>query len=180
MKIDIVKVGRLRCNCYILDKNDEVLVIDPGDEFEKIDRVIGNRKVLGVIVTHHHFDHDGSVDKMVNKYGCQVYDKSNLLELECKIGTFSFQVIYTPGHKEDLITLYFDKEKKMFCGDFIFRDGIGRCDLDGGNMEKMINSIGKIKKYDRDIVIYPGHGDKTTLGYEIDNNIYFRDDIKYF
>ena len=180
MKIDIVMVGRLRCNCYILDKNGEVLVIDPGDEFEKIDRVIGNRKVLGVIITHHHFDHDGSVDEMVNKYGCQVYDKSNLLELECKIGTFSFQVIYTPGHKEDLITLYFDKEKKMFCGDFIFRDGIGRCDLDGGNMEEMIKSIDKIKKYDRDIVIYPGHGDKTTLGYEIDNNIYFRDDIKYF
>ena len=37
MKIDCVKVGRLRCNCYILDKNGEVLVIDPGDEFEKID-----------------------------------------------------------------------------------------------------------------------------------------------
>lgn len=180
MKIDIVKVGRLRCNCYILDKNGEVLVIDPGDEFEKIVRVIENRKVLGVIITHHHFDHDGSVDEMVNKYGCQVYDKSNLLEGECKIGTFSFQVIYTPGHKEDLITLYFDKEKKMFCGDFIFRDGIGRCDLDGGNMEEMIKSISKIKKYDRGVVIYPGHGDKTTLGYEIDNNIYFRDDIKYF
>ena len=39
----------------------------------------------------------------------------------------------------------------------------------------MVNSIEKIKKYDRDIVIYPGHGDKTTLGYEIDNNIYFKD-----
>lgn len=180
MKIDIVLVGRLRCNCYILDKNGEVLVIDPGDEFKKIEKVVGNRKVLGVIITHHHFDHDGALDEMINKYGCQVYDKSNLLEGECMIGKFSFQVIYTPGHKEDLITLYFDKEKKMFCGDFIFKDGIGRCDLEGGNMDEMIKSINKIKKYDRDIVIYPGHGDKTTLGYEIDNNIYFRDDIKYF
>ena len=62
----------------------------------------------------------------------------------------------------------------MFCGDFIFKDSIGRYDLDGGNIKDMINSIEKIKKYDRYITIYPGHGEKTTLGYEIDNNIYFK------
>ena len=39
----------------------------------------------------------------------------------------------------------------------------------------MMKSIDKIKKYDKDITIYPGHGDKTTLGYEISNNPYFND-----
>ena len=45
----------------------------------------------------------------------------------------------------------------------------------GGNIDNMIDSINKIKNYDRDIIIYPGHGDSTRLGYEIDNNLYFRD-----
>jgi glyoxylase-like metal-dependent hydrolase (beta-lactamase superfamily II) len=107
---------------------------------------------------------------MINYY----YDKDNLVEGENKIGCFSFNVIYTPGHKEDLITIYFKKDKAMFCGDFIFKDSIGRWDLDGGNIKDMFKSIDKIKRYDRDITIYPGHGEKTTLGYEMDNNMYFR------
>ena len=68
----------------------------------------------------------------------------------------------------------------MFVGDFVFKTTIGRCDLEDGDYNKMLISIDKIKNYPKDMVIYPGHGDKTTLGYEIDNNIYFRDDIEYF
>ena len=63
----------------------------------------------------------------------------------------------------------------MFCGDFIFKDSIGRCDLPGSNVSDMMKSIEKIKKYNRDIVLYPGHGEKTKLGYEINNNPYFRE-----
>lgn len=173
MKIERVVVGYLRCNCYILDINGKVLVIDPGDEFKKIDKVINGREVVGVIVTHHHFDHDGCVKDIINKYGCKLYDKNNLSEGVNKISCFSFDVIYTPGHKEDLITIYFKRDKVMFCGDFIFHDSIGRWDMEGGNVRDMFLSIDKIKKYDRDIVVYPGHGEKTTLGYEMDNNIYF-------
>lgn len=174
MKIEKLEVGELRCNCYLLDIDGNVLVIDPGDEYLKIIDKIGNRNVCGIIITHHHFDHDGAISDIVNKYGCMVYDKFNLLEGENKIGKFVFDVIYTPGHKDDLITIYFREDKMMFCGDFIFRDSIGRCDLPGSNISDMISSIEKIKKYDKEIVIYPGHGIKTTLGYEIDNNIYFR------
>jgi len=175
MNIEVIKVGRLRCNCYILSKNGCVLVIDPGDEGNKIIKLIGNMKVVGIIITHHHFDHDGAVLELVNKYGCKVYDRYNLSEGNNKINDFSFEVIYTPGHKEDLISIYFKEYKAIFCGDFIFKDSIGRCDLEGSNTLDMINSINKIKEYNRDITLYPGHGIQTTLGYEIDNNIYFRD-----
>ena len=175
MKLDIVRVGELKCNCYIIDHDGCVLVIDPGDEYNKIVDKIGDRKVSGVVVTHHHFDHDGCVDEIVNKYGCKMYDRYNLVEGINEIDGFVFEVIYTPGHKEDLITLYFKEEKWMFCGDFIFKDTIGRCDLEGSNISDMIKSIDKIKRYERDIIIYPGHGVYTKLGYEIDNNIYFRD-----
>ena len=174
MNIDVIKVGRLRCNCYILDIDNNVLIIDPGDEFNKIDKVIDGRNVIGIIITHHHFDHVGAVDDILKKYKTVVYDRNNLKEGINKIDKFIFEVIYTPGHKEDLITLYFKKEKVMFCGDFIFKDSIGRCDLEGSNVSDMEKSIDKIKKYDRDTIIYPGHGKETSLGYEIDNNVYFR------
>lgn len=175
MKIEKIAVGYLKCNCYILDINGEILIIDPGDEEDKIIKLINNRKVVGIIITHYHFDHIGALDNIKEKYHTKVYDKSNLIEGDNQIANFNFDVIYTPGHKEDAITVYFKKDKVMFTGDFIFKDSIGRCDLLGGNTTDMIKSINKIKKYDKDIIIYPGHGEQTTLGYEINNNVYFRD-----
>lgn len=175
MKIEKVEVGYLRCNCYILDIDGKVLIIDPGDDCEKIERLIDNRKIVGIIITHHHHDHDGGVKYFLDKYKIKTYDHSNLTEGENRIDNFLFDIIYVPGHKEDLICIYFRKEKVMFCGDFIFKDSIGRCDLPGSNVSDMMKSIAKIKKYDRDIILYPGHGEKTKLGYEMDNNPYFKD-----
>ena len=172
MKIDIVKVGKLECNCYLLEINNRVLVIDPSDEVDKIISKINGREVVGVIITHYHFDHIGALDELVSKYNVSVYDRYNLCEGENIISEFMFDVIYTPGHKEDAITLYFKKDKVMLTGDFIFRDSIGRCDLPGGNIEEMVESIRKIVKYDRDIILYPGHGDETNLGYEMVHNYY--------
>jgi len=175
MEIKILKVGKLRCNCYVLVNEDNALVIDPGDDTEEIIKLIGDMNVSGVIVTHHHFDHDTGVDKIIDEYGCMMYDRYNLDEGINEIDNFKFEVIYTPGHKEDLITIYFKEDKVMFCGDFIFKDSIGRCDLPGSSIPDMVKSLDKIKKYDRDITIYPGHGIKTILGYEIENNVYFRE-----
>ena len=61
----------------------------------------------------------------------------------------------------------------MFTGDFLFKGTIGRCDLVGSNISAMEDSINKIKDYDDDIVIYPGHGMKSTLGVEKETNPYF-------
>jgi len=116
--------------------------------------------VIGVIVTHHHFDHIGALNEFDKKL---ILDRYNLEEKKYNIDNFKFQVIYTPGHKEDCITIYFKEEKIMFTGDFIFKGTIGRTDLEGGNYLDMINSLNKISKYDKDIIVYPGHGDKTTL-----------------
>ena len=175
MKIEKISVGYLECNCYIIEIDNDVLVIDPGDESKKIINKIGKRNVTGVIVTHYHFDHIGALTDIVDKYNVSIYDINNLNEGKNKIGKFIFDVIYTPGHKEDAITIYFKEDRVMFVGDFIFRDSIGRCDLEGGNIKYMLKSIDKIKKYDKNIVIYPGHGDETTLGYIIENNMYFRE-----
>jgi glyoxylase-like metal-dependent hydrolase (beta-lactamase superfamily II) len=160
MKIDRVIVGVLDTNCYIISKNNKCIVIDPGDEFEKINKVINNKKIVAIIVTHYHFDHIGALKYFDNDL---ILDRSNLQEKEYNFDDFKFEVIYTPGHKEDSITIYFNEENVMFTGDFIFKGSIGRTDLEGGNIKDIINSLNKISKYDSSIIVYPGHGDKTTL-----------------
>lgn len=165
MKIDNIKVGFLRTNCYILTINNKCLVIDPGAEYEKIKGLIGDKEVVGVIVTHYHFDHIGALKYFDKKL---ILDKNNLKEKEYNIGKFNFEIIYTPGHKDDLITIYFRKEKVMFTGDFLFKGTIGRTDLEESNPKDMLESLNKISKYEKNIKIYPGHGHSTILGDEIE------------
>lgn len=172
MKIKIVKTSSLAENCYILEHDKKCLIIDPGAEFKLIDEAI-EYEVLGVLITHRHFDHIGAVDELVSKYKCNVYEFNNLEERNYIIGPFSFNVIFNPGHSEDSISFYFKKEKKLFSGDFVFEGNIGRCDLPGGDYEEMMDSISMIKKYPDDTIIYPGHGEFTSIGHEKLNNYYF-------
>lgn len=160
MKVNRVIVGSLETNCYILVKDDKCLIIDPGDEIDKIKKEIGKKEVIGIIVTHSHFDHIGALNYFNKDL---ILDKSNLEEKEYNINNFNFEVIYTPGHKEDCITIYFKEEKIMFTGDFIFEGTIGRMDLEGGSTIDMKNSLEKMKKYDSNIKIYLGHGNSTYL-----------------
>ena len=82
------------------------------------------------------------------------------------IGGFIFDVIYFPGHRNDLCAFYFKDDNIMFDGDFIFENAIGRVDLPHGSKEDMIKSISKVMSYDDNITLYPGHGNETNLGIE--------------
>lgn len=172
MKIEKIVVGYLEENCYVLIKDNKALVIDPGAEIDKIQEVIGDYEVIGVLITHYHLDHVGALSYFAKSL---IYDRYNLEEKEHCIGPFKFKVIYTPGHSSDSISYYFEEEKILFDGDFIFYDGIGRCDMGTSDPDKMVMSIEKIAKYPQDIVLYPGHGKSTTLGREFENNKYLQD-----
>ncbi len=173
MQVKIVKVGFLETNCYLLINNNNCLIVDPGDEYLKIKENLKDLNVVGILLTHRHFDHIGALNNLVSDYKVSVYDKSNLEEKTHIISDFKFDVIYTIGHTKDSITIYFKDEKLMFTGDFLFKETVGRTDLEGGSHIEMQQSIELIKQYDKDIVIYPGHGDKSTLRHECNENIYF-------
>ena len=67
MKIKQLVVGELDENCYILEKDGKYLVIDPGDEFIKIDNEI-HGELEEILVTHNHFDHIGALKQLEDKY----------------------------------------------------------------------------------------------------------------
>jgi glyoxylase-like metal-dependent hydrolase (beta-lactamase superfamily II) len=155
-KLEKVVVGNLEENCYILTIYNKTYLIDPGDEYQKIEDKLQNKNVIAILVTHHHFDHIGALDYFEKKYKLK---HNNYIDN-------NFKIIKCPGHSEDSITYYFDKLNIMFCGDFIFKNSIGRMDLPSGNYKQMQDSLTMISSYDDNIILYPGHGDKTILGNE--------------
>ena len=86
-----------------------------------------------------------------------------------KLGEMKIKVIHTPGHTQGGVCYLVDG--KLFSGDTIFRESVGRCDLEGGNFEQIVESIeNKIFTLPDDIEIYPGHGRSTTVSWERLNN----------
>lgn len=162
MEIKTLVVGPLQTNCYIVSKINHALIIDPGDEPERIINYIEGHNLIvdNILITHHHFDHVGALNALIKKYNVDVIDYNSN-------GNYKFEIIKNPGHTSDSITFYFKEEKVMFIGDFIFMDGIGRTDLPTGNKEEMINSLKMMKKYDQETTIYPGHGPSSILGIEL-------------
>jgi glyoxylase-like metal-dependent hydrolase (beta-lactamase superfamily II) len=172
LKVKRIITGELDENCYILEKDGSCLIIDPGSDFEKIKKEI-KLPLLAVLITHRHPDHIGALAEFVEKYKCPVYDKMTTDEDNYKVGPFSFNVIFNPGHTPDSITFYFPDKKVMFDGDFVFEGNIGRCDLEGGDKKEMLKSIEKLKRFPDDVTLYPGHGEFTKLGHEKLKNYYF-------
>lgn len=153
-------------NVWLLEASGEKILVDvgEGDCWENIREL---DKVDKVVITHSHHDHVDNLDKVVEKYGPEVFgfEPSNLRveasEInegdEVELGGHLFEVFHTPGHKNDSICLFSDGV--LFTGDLIFSDGaFGRTDLDEGDRDRLINSIEKIEQLDV-TSFYSGHGD---------------------
>lgn len=169
MEIKKLKVGYIRTNCYILIEKNDAIIIDPGDEYEKIKEETKGLNIKAILITHYHFDHVGALSYLKN---IDIYDYKNVNK-KIKIKNFEFEIIETKGHTSDSVSFYFKKENKMFTGDFLFQYTIGRTDLETSNYNDIMKNIEKIKKYPKDTEIYPGHGNNTILKEEIKNNPFF-------
>ena len=92
-------------------------------------------------------------------------------EAPLEIVTINFRVLATPGHSPGGVCYLDENEGVLFCGDTIFAGSIGRSDLPGCSLEQLLNSIDqKIMKLPDDVICYPGHGPRTTVGTERLNN----------
>ena len=157
MEISCLVVGALEENCYVLKKDGHALIIDPGSEYEKIVHEVGDLILDGILVTHYHFDHVGALEVLEKKYNVEANKVSSKV--------FNYEIINNPGHTLDSKSFYFAEDNSIFVGDFIFEGGIGRCDL-GGDEEKMRESIKMFLDRFTSEVIYPGHGNSTTVDKE--------------
>ena len=86
---------------------------------------------------------------------------------------FSLKLIATPGHTGGSCCYYLEEEKVLFSGDTLFEGSVGRTDFPTGSMSSLVRSIKeKLLVLPEDVVVYPGHGDTTTIGDEKKYNPY--------
>jgi hydroxyacylglutathione hydrolase len=92
------------------------------------------------------------------------------------IGDDHLEILFTPGHSIGHIVFYNRKQGFVIGGDVLFRLGIGRTDIPGGNTAQLLESIrGKLFTLPDDVIVYPGHGEPTTIGYEKEFNPFLLD-----
>lgn len=92
------------------------------------------------------------------------------------LGEDELEVFFTPGHSIGHIVFYCRKQEFVIGGDVLFRLGIGRTDIPGGDSETLLKSIReKLFTLPDDVIVYPGHGEPTTIGYEKEFNPFMRD-----
>ena len=91
------------------------------------------------------------------------------------LGNDLLKVLFAPGHSPGHICFYCKQQDFLICGDVLFRMGVGRTDLPGGDTETLVNSIRNVLYTLPDAtVVYPGHGEPTTIGFEKFNNPYVK------
>jgi glyoxylase-like metal-dependent hydrolase (beta-lactamase superfamily II) len=93
----------------------------------------------------------------------------NIKELNNKkfhVSRLTFDFISTPGHTPGSVCFYFQKEKVIFTGDTLFKDGIGRYDFSYSDKKDLFKSLKKILSLPDEMLVYPGHGEKTVIGDE--------------
>ena len=143
---------------YLLEDSTtgEFAVVDPGEATPVLHFLKSQNKSLNkILITHHHHDHIGGIQKLKASFSCSVvapfYDQQRILLVdqwvkegdEVVFGHSVAKTLFLPGHTRGHIAYYFENEKMLFSGDVLFSMGCGR--LFEGTAVQAFNSLQKIK-----------------------------------
>lgn len=173
LDVEMLTVGSIAENCFLLRRHgsDRVLVVDPGEEAERILAAAGEMgEVEAILLTHCHFDHIGAVAPVAAATGAPVYCPAIEVPILADIMAFvpwegfgpfesyaadetvaggetlelaglELDVIFTPGHSPGHVTYSVRGEDALFSGDVLFQGSVGRVDLPGGDGPTLMESI---------------------------------------
>ncbi len=189
-------------NCYALIHDGHALIIDPSASVTEIVRAVSAEGAVidAILLTHGHFDHIVSLDTLREKIGvpAAIHEKDAEMLLDGRKNAFytffgmdraykpaewlltsksiipfgdkQIQVIHTPGHTQGSVCYLADDI--LFSGDTLFAESYGRCDLYGGDIMKMKESLSHLRTLDPSLTLYSGHGPASKLGIALDNAAY--------
>ncbi len=196
MKLRVIPTGAFQVNTFVVPAGAAgAIVVDPGEAkpiLETLER--GDSAVCAIVLTHGHVDHLAGMADLLRRYPAPVYlhpadaawafsplnclppyyphpparpaDVRPLREGELRLGETVWRVIETPGHTPGGVCLHDAAARCLISGDTLFREGVGRTDLPGGDADLLARSLRRLLELPDDIVVWPGHGPSTTLGHE--------------
>lgn len=204
LKVEKLTVGPIQENTYVIyNELNEALIIDPGDEADRIIQWVKDNQwnLQAILITHTHFDHIQAVEAVRNEFNIEVYvheieqqtfqtpnrnmQPSDIVvnrpadhlwsELgEHTVGSFTFELALIPGHSPGHVIYIFEEAEIVIIGDVVFKGSVGRTDTPGGDFYTLLEGIA------RDVVtlphsyrLFPGHGGDTTVGEEVRTNPFF-------
>ncbi len=202
MKILTVCAESFGANTYLLVSGNEALAVDPTVSVSAILEAARaeDAYLTGILITHGHFDHVFSLDTLRDAAGVDAYihtDDAIMLTDGKKNAFFDFfgrertyrpaerllsdgdrislgneelTVIHTPGHTQGSVCYMCGDI--LVTGDTLFAESFGRCDLWGGSIEQMRDSLRRLRSLPRELTIYPGHGAPSKLWAALDNVAY--------
>ncbi len=200
-KIEVRVVGSWRANCYLLQSEVGVVMIDPGAEPEVLLSALGERNLEAIVLTHCHSDHIGAVNELVEATGAPVYiglddavgaadprlsgfyDEGSDYAVkevtaewdDATVFTWSggtLKVVATPGHTPGSICLLDGENAVLYTGDTLFANGIGSTQYARANKRDLLASLKRLGELPDDLRVLPGHGSPTTMGAEKLRNPY--------
>lgn len=185
------------------EETKSAIAIDPGLNYDSIIYTLKEQgfNLKAILLTHGHCDHIADVKRLKATTQAEVYvhikDNELLMNstlnhsksmglgiIEFKgdilikdgfiieIDSLKFQVLHTPGHTKGGICYLIDNY--LFTGDTLFAGSMGRTDLYGGSETQIMNSLLRLGSLDPKLVIFPGHGPKSTIGEELATNPYLK------
>jgi hydroxyacylglutathione hydrolase len=192
-----ITVGPLQENCYIVrrDGADRALMVDPGEEAERLIAAIEGLRIEAILLTHTHFDHVGAVAALarhtqapvycpklevpvlqdINAYlfpgfgPFESYDPEETIEggEQLTLAGIDIDVIFTPGHSPGHVSFSIPEHELLLSGDVLFAGSVGRTDLPGADHATLMSSIATLLNTLPDETrVLPGHMGATTLGRE--------------
>ena len=197
MDIQILQVGPIGTNCYLLCDETEKLcaVVDPGGDAARVAAAVVDTGCApcAILLTHGHYDHTGGVAELRAKWpDVPVYlnhrdqyeGDAYLQQLfppvpgakdydegdTVQVGGLTVDVMATPGHSEGSVTLRCGDV--LLCGDTLFAGSCGRTDFPGGSVKKIMASLKRLGSLEGDLQVYPGHMETSTLDQEWSWNPY--------
>ncbi len=203
MEIKCLSLGELQTNCYLLSGKTGAVVIDPAGYSPEVEDFLkqNSDKEGLILLTHAHFDHYGDALRLRKETGIKIaigeldnpalsdgqvnlsaffgnelkhFSADILLKDndEFSVGDIDFKVLHTPGHTVGSVCYLVGEN--LFSGDLLFSGSIGRTDFPGGSFKVLSKSVRRLYATFKDINIYSGHGTKTTLLHEKNNNPFIR------
>ena len=205
MEVAKIIVGPLEVNCYVISEpgSPEAVIIDPGDEPEKIIRFVESNglKPEYIIFTHAHYDHVCAVKELQDRYGAVIVMHEDEMQTYRRTARFCASLGYEPEDfpdpertvKEGAIltsgrvrlkiihtpghtpgSICISAENVLFTGDTLFRGAAGRTDLPGGDFEVLLNSLKKLILLPGQTKVFCGHEADTSIGEEARKNPFIK------